>query len=170
LKIPYKINPFLVRGLDYYNHCVFEFKTTSLGAQDAILSGGRYDHLVAQMGGPQTPGFGWAAGLERLALLSPLEAKAPRPIAVIPVHGSAERDAFRITCELRDQGFTCEIGFSGNLSKRMKKAAAQNAWAAVLIGPDELARQEVTVKLLDDGSQVPAQLTDLQNFLKSKAP
>ncbi len=63
--IPYHVNPFLVRGLDYYTHCVFEFRTTALGAQDAILSGGRYDGLIGQMGGPATPGIGWAAGIER---------------------------------------------------------------------------------------------------------
>lgn len=159
--IPYHVNPFLVRGLDYYTHCVFEFKTTSLGAQDAILSGGRYDQLVKQMGGPDTPGVGWAAGIERLAMLSPVEVPVARPLAIIPVHGSVERDAFKIAHDLRATGLYCEIGFSGNMSKRMKKAASQNCWAAILIGPDELTKGEVTVKLMDSGEQKNLQLSSL---------
>jgi histidyl-tRNA synthetase len=159
-----------VRGLDYYSHCVFEYRTSALGAQDAILSGGRYDGLIQQMGGPATPGFGWAAGIERLAMLSPLEPVRARPIAVIPVHSTAEAQSFELCYKLRAAGFNCEIAFSGNLSKRMKRASGQNAWAAVVVGPDELARGEVMLKLLDTSEQKTIRLADLEATLKSSQP
>jgi len=159
--IPFEINPFLVRGLDYYSHCVFEFRTTQLGAQDAVLSGGRYDSLVKTMGGPATPGVGWAAGIERMVMLTPVEAPLPRPVAVIPVHDSVEAEAFKLAYDLRAKGIACEVHFSGNISKRLKKATAQNAYAAVLIGPDELAKGEAQVKWLDKGSQDNVKLGDL---------
>lgn len=167
LKIPYQVNPFLVRGLDYYTHCVFEFKTKDLGAQDAVLSGGRYDQLIKTMGGPDTPGVGWAAGLERLAMLSKLEPEGIRPIAVIPVHDSVEVNAFQIATELRREGFVCEVGFSGNMSKRMKKAVSLNAVAAVILGPDEVARGEVTLKWLDKNDQLAVKLSDLAKTLRN---
>lgn len=168
--IPYKLNPFLVRGLDYYCHSVFEFKTTALGAQDAILSGGRYDNLVKTMGGPGTPSVGWAAGVERLVMLSPLEAKVERPVAVIPVHSSVEDKAFQIAYKLRADGFHTEIGFSGNMSKRMKRAADKKAWAAVLVGPDELQRAEVTLKDMDRGEQKNVPLAALKSSLEAIKP
>ena len=90
LGIAYRINPALVRGLDYYTHTAFEFTTTALGAQGAVLAGGRYDGLVATMGGPDTPGIGWAAGVERLAMLLAAAPAAPRPIAVVPIGEDAD--------------------------------------------------------------------------------
>lgn len=163
--IPFHVNPFLVRGLDYYTHCVFEFKTTALGAQDAILSGGRYDQLVKLMGGPETPGVGWAAGIERLVMLSPLEAVKARSIAIIPVHDSVEGEAFKLAYDLRSKGLHCEMGFSGNLSKRMKRAATQNCWAAIVVGSDEIARGELVVKLMDSGEQKTVRLDGLAQSL-----
>ncbi|MGE0526585.1 MAG: histidine--tRNA ligase [Bdellovibrionales bacterium] len=168
LGIPYRLNPFLVRGLDYYTHTVFEFRTSSLGAQDAILSGGRYDRLLQQMGGPDTPSVGWAAGLERLALLSPLTPARSRPVAVIPVHGSVETQAFKLAYDLRARGLHCEIAYSGNLSKRMKKATNQNCWAAILVGPDELAAGQLTLKLLDSGEQQSVETDGIFNHLQSQ--
>lgn len=167
MKIPFEINPFLVRGLDYYSHVVFEFRTTELGAQDAILSGGRYDGLIKQMGGPDTAGIGFGAGIERLAMLSPLVPRFARPLSVIPVHASAEAAAYELCYKLRAAGFTCEIAFSGNLSKRMKKAASLNSWAAIVVGPDELARGEVQFKLMDSSEQKMVKLTDLEATLST---
>jgi histidyl-tRNA synthetase len=168
--IPFKVNPFLVRGLDYYAHCVFEFKTTALGAQDAILSGGRYDPLIKTMGGPDTPSVGWAAGIERLAMLSPLEPVKARAVSVIPVHDSVEAQAFQLAYSLRAQGLTVEIGFSGNMSKRMKRASNQGSWSAVFIGPEELAKGEVQVKLLDSGEQKTVAIKDLATHLLKATP
>lgn len=165
--IPFRINPFLVRGLDYYCHSVFEFKTTHLGAQDAILSGGRYDQLIKMMGGPVTPSVGWAAGIERLALLSPVEATETRSITVIPVHGSIETTAFKIAYDLRASGYSVDIGYSGNLSKRMKRAANQNSWLVILVGPDEMQKGEVTLKIMDSGEQKNVRLSELDASIKS---
>src|SRR5487761_1666849 len=90
LDIKYRINPHLVRGLDYYTHTVFEFVTTDLGAQGTVLAGGRYDGLVELMGGPAMPGVGWAAGIERLAMLIAEPPKPRRPIAVIPIGATGD--------------------------------------------------------------------------------
>ena len=170
LGIPFKLNPFLVRGLDYYTHCVFEYKTTALGAQDAILSGGRYDQLVKWMGGPETPSVGWAAGVERLVMLTAAALPASRPVAVIPVMDTVEREAHALAHRLRQAGLHCEIAFSGNLSKRMKRAANQNSWAAIVLGPEELAKGQVGVKLMDSGEQKVLPLAGIETALGSLKP
>jgi len=167
LGVKFTINPMLVRGLDYYSHSVFEYKTTALGAQDAILSGGRYDTLIETMGGPSTPGIGWAAGIERLSLLSPVKATPLANVAVIPVHGDVEADAFVIANRLRNEGFVAEVDFSGNMSKRMKKANQRGAFAAVIIGPDEVKAGTCMLKNLGDGSQASVAISDLPLHLKT---
>ena len=153
LGIEYRLNPRLVRGLDYYTHTVFEFVTTDLGAQGTVLAGGRYDGLVELMGGPAMPGVGWAAGIERLALLIAEPPRPARPIAVVPVGEQGEALALDIAETLRGAGFTVDLGYSGNLSRRMRRANRINARAAVLIGDDEVARNVVTLRDLDSGAQ-----------------
>lgn len=153
LNIAYTRNPHLVRGLDYYCHTAFEFTTDALGAQGTVLAGGRYDGLVETMGGPVTPGVGWAAGIERLAMLADGIAAAPRPIAVIPVGAAAEAEALKITQRLRQAGFAADLGFSGNLSRRMKRANRINAVCAVIIGDDEIAQGVATVRDMKTGEQ-----------------
>src|SRR5690242_14361821 len=96
LGIGYRVSPRLVRGLDYYCHTAFEFVTTDLGAQGTVLGGGRYDGLMGVMGGPETPGVGWAAGIERLALLIEEPKAAARPIAIIPIGATAEARALKL--------------------------------------------------------------------------
>ncbi len=153
LGIAYSLNPRLVRGLDYYTHTIFEFTTTELGAQGSVLGGGRYDGLVELLGGPPMPGVGWAAGVERLAMLLVEGPPAPRPIVVIPVGEAAETPALTLTQRLRRAGFAVELGFSGNLSKRMRRANKISARAAVLLGEDELAQNAATVRDLESGEQ-----------------
>lgn len=153
LGISYTLNSRLVRGLDYYSHTAFEFTSDRLGAQSAVVAGGRYDGLVETMGGPSTPGIGWAAGIERLAMLVQDVAPPPRPVAVIPVGEASEAAALKLTQELRHQGFAVELGYSGNLKKRMKRANQTNARAAVMIGDDELKAGEATLRDLDSGVQ-----------------
>jgi histidyl-tRNA synthetase len=153
LDIAYSLNDRLVRGLDYYTHTAFEFTTAKLGAQSAVLAGGRYDGLVETMGGPSVPGIGWAAGIERLSLLLAEPPAAPRPIAVVPVGAAAEAAALTLTQRLRRAGFTVELGFSGNVGKRMKRANKLGACAALLIGEDELKQKSVTLRNLDSGDQ-----------------
>ena len=165
LGIAYRLNPRLVRGLDYYTHTAFEFTTRELGAQGALIAGGRYDGLIETMGGPPTPGIGWAAGIERLAMLLAEPPAAPRPLAVIPVDAGAEDETLELTHRLRRAGFTVDLGYRGNVSRRMKRANRLHARAALLLGDDERARGAVTVRDLDSGEQVEVPLAELEDRL-----
>ncbi len=166
LGIKYRVNNRLVRGLDYYSHTVFELVTDKLGAQGTVLAGGRYDGLVAQMGGGDVAGIGWACGVERLAMLLDKPVETERPIAVVPVCDDVNVDAVEIAQKLRLSGLKVEQGYSGNMKKRMVRANKINARAAVIIGPDELAKGEVVVKNLDNGEQKNVSLNDLAKELK----
>ena len=165
LGIAYSLNPHLVRGLDYYTHTIFEFTTDDLGAQAAVMGGGRYDGLVELLGGPPTPGVGWAAGIERLSMLMTLPIPIPRPIVVVPVGAVAEIKALALTDELRRSGFAVELGFSGNLKKRMKRANKLGARAAILMGEDELAQDAATLRDLESGEQELVPLAALSERL-----
>jgi histidyl-tRNA synthetase len=158
--INYSVNPRLVRGLDYYTHTAFEFVTTELGAQGTVMAGGRYDGLVETMGGPAMPGVGWAAGIERLAMLIADPPAPPRPVAIVPIGEAGGSIALVIAEVLRDHGWIVDLGYSGNLSRRMRRASRLNARAAVLIGDDEAGRDVVRLRDLDTGEQsdVPARL------------
>ncbi|HKY94848.1 MAG TPA: histidine--tRNA ligase, partial [Kiloniellales bacterium] len=151
--IAYKLNPRLVRGLDYYCHTAFEFTTDALGAQGTVLGGGRYDYLVETMGGSPTAGTGWAAGIERLAMLLTTAPPAPKPLVLVPIGEAAQRRAQRLAQDLRRQGYTIELGYAGNVKKRLSRANKLLAPAAVLFGDDELARGEAQVKDLATGEQ-----------------
>ena len=166
LNIKYRVNNRLVRGLDYYSHTVFELTTDKLGAQGTVLAGGRYDGLVEQMGGGQVPGIGWACGVERLSMLLEADVSLPRPIAVIPVGDDAQTQALSIAYQLRKAGFRVEQAYGGNLKKRMIKANKVNACKAVILGSDELAAGNVTIKDLDSGEQQIVPLTGLIEGLK----
>ncbi len=165
LGIAYEVNPRLVRGLDYYTHTAFEFVTTELGAQGAVLAGGRYDGLAESMGGPATPATGWAGGVERLAMLLEESPEPPRPIAVIPIGEACEAPALRLSEDLRRKGHIVDLGFAGNLRKRMKRANKLNARFAVLLGEDELAAQAATLRDLDTGAEVRVALHQLVEHL-----
>lgn len=165
LGIAYELNPRLVRGLDYYCHTAFEFTTDLLGAQSAVMAGGRYDGLVETMGGPATPGVGWAAGVERLSMLMNREIAAPRPVAVVPVGQATEEAALILTQKLRHAGYGVELGFSGNVGKRMKRANKLGACAAVLLGEDELANDSATIRDLDSGEQELVSLDTVIEYL-----
>jgi len=167
LGIVYRLNPRLVRGLDYYTHTVFEFVTTDLGAQGTVLAGGRYDGLVELMGGPSMPGVGWAAGIERLALLLAEPPSPPRPIALVPIGEAAEAQALILAEQLRDAGLIVDLGYSGNLARRMRRADRIGARAAVLLGDDELVRGAATLRDLDSGEQSEVALDALPARLKA---
>lgn len=153
LAIPHQVEPNLVRGLDYYEHTAFEFVTDALGAQGAVLAGGRYDGLVADLGGPQTPGVGWAAGIERLAELADAPDAPPAPVAVAAAGEGAALDAQAFAEALRDAGVAADIVFSGALKKRMARANKLGARWAVIIGEDEAAQGAATLRDLGDGGQ-----------------
>jgi histidyl-tRNA synthetase len=167
LGIAYRLNPRLVRGLDYYTHTAFEFVTTDLGAQGTVIGGGRYDGLVELMGGPAMPGVGWAAGIERLAMLIAEPPAPTRPVALVPIGESADARALVLAEELREAGLAVELGYSGNLARRMRRADRIGARAAVLIGDDELARGAATLRDLDSGAQSEVALDGLAARLLS---
>lgn len=158
-----------MRGLDYYSHTAFEFTTDALGAQGTVMGGGRYDGLITTMGGPATPGVGWAAGIERLALLLADPPPAPRPIAVVPVGAEAEREALLLTQRLRREGFLVELGYSGNVKKRMRRANAVGARYALLLGEEELAQGVASLRDLDSGEQESVSLDALIDRLRRPA-
>jgi histidyl-tRNA synthetase len=149
------VNPKLVRGLDYYSHTVFEFIADEgeLGAQNTVLAGGRYDGLIKQMGGPETPAIGFAAGIERLMLMAKTEAVAEKPVAVIGLGDEEESYAVAVASKLRGTGVYAEVIYGGNMGKRFAKADKLGASHAVIIGPDELAKGEVQVKNLATSQQ-----------------
>jgi histidyl-tRNA synthetase len=165
LGIPFTINDHLVRGLDYYTHTAFEFVTTELGSQGAVLAGGRYDGLIETLGGKPTPGIGWAAGIERLSMMIENLPAVPRPIAIVPVGAAAEATALQLADRLRKDGYHVDLGYAGSVKKRMKRANRVEAACAVLLGEDELARNAATVRDLDSGEQQDVGLDDLATTL-----
>jgi histidyl-tRNA synthetase len=153
--------PRLVRGLDYYRHTAFEFITDELGAQGTLLAGGRYDGLIEALGGPQTPAVGWAAGIERLAMLiDPPEPERPN-VVVIPLGVEAEAAAEGIIAELRREGIATDKAYRGNMKKRLSRANAAGATYALILGDEELGRGEAQLKALASGEQRPVPLAGI---------
>lgn len=164
--IPYKINAHLVRGLDYYCHTVFEFTTTKLGAQGTVLAGGRFDGLIESMGGPKTPGVGWAAGIDRLADLVPKEI-AVKPevlIAVIGADEQGEEESILLAYEVRSRGLKVENFLSGKMGKKMQKANKLGAHYALILGSNEVTNNTVTLKNFTTGEQKEISRTELKSF------
>jgi histidyl-tRNA synthetase len=145
-------NSRLVRGLDYYRHTAFEFVTDRLGAQGTVLGGGRYDGLMESLGGPHTPAVGWAAGVERLAMLVD-ELAAERPqVAVVPLDSQFETIAATLVSNLRREGIRVHWDLRGNAKKRMQKANAADAVYSVFVGPTVI-EGSVTLKNMATGDQ-----------------
>jgi len=165
LGIGAKVNPRLVRGLDYYSHTAFEFTTDMLGAQGTVLAGGRYDGLFEMMGGPATAGIGWAAGVERLTMLIDGAGAVLRPVAIVPLGAAAEAEALKIVQALRRAGLGADLGYSGSMKSRMKRADKVNAAATVIIGDNELAKGVAAVRDMDSGQQTDVSLADLERHL-----
>ena len=151
LNIPYKINKNLVRGLDYYSHTAFEMTSDHLGSQATVCGGGRYDGLIGELGGPQTPSIGWAIGIERLIILAGdaiLQSKAP-DVYVIHKGEQAEKLALNITCQLRSANLSIELDYSGSsFSKQFKRADKSRAKWAIVIGEDEVTKGQLLMKRL----------------------
>ncbi|MGF7148206.1 histidyl-tRNA synthetase [Sphingomonas zeicaulis] len=158
-------NARLVRGLDYYRHTAFEFVTDRLGAQGTVLGGGRYDGLIEALGGPETPAVGWAAGIERLAMLIDAPTRETILVAVVPMGAGAERAATGVIANLRRAGIAADMAWRGNMKKRMQKADAAGARFAVILGEDELAKGVAAVKDLVSGEQREVALDALAETL-----
>lgn len=166
LGIKYHVNSKLVRGLDYYSHTVFEFVTTELGAQGTVLAGGRYDGLIEMMGGQKTPGVGWAAGIERLMELLPIEkTKSNWPIiALIPADESGELACLNLAQKLKAKNVITELMISGNVGKKMKRANKIQAHYALIIGESEIQKSEFSLKNLATGEQKNISESELLNL------
>jgi histidyl-tRNA synthetase len=151
--VPFRENPRIVRGLDYYGHTAFEFVTTKLGAQGTVMAGGRYDGLVAEMGGPPTPAVGWAGGIDRLGMLMDAAPPPPAPVVVVPIGDAAEATALSVLQSLRTAGIRAEMAYRGNLKRRMERANKLGARATVIIGDNDIAQGVAQVKNLATGNQ-----------------
>ncbi|MFH2013325.1 MAG: histidine--tRNA ligase [Pseudomonadota bacterium] len=156
LEVPYKINPQLVRGLDYYTRTTFEVVTDKLGAQNAVAAGGRYDGLIKELGGPDIPGFGFAIGLERLISLIPKNKiiTAPVYLFIAPIGNAAKDRALQLANRLRIMGVKTEIGYEGkSLKSQMRWADKLNAKFVIIIGDDELASGRVIFRDMERQKQ-----------------
>jgi len=169
--IPFTINPMLVRGLDYYTRTTFEIQTDRLGAQNAVLGGGRYDGLSRQLGGPDHPAIGFALGVERLITLLQQEAqeKSPGPdLFIIGLGESAEKKAFSWACDLRRFGFWVETDYgSKGLKAQLRRADRLGASRVLIVGDNELASGNAVLKDMLRKEQKPVALDDLVNTLKN---
>jgi histidyl-tRNA synthetase len=170
--IPYRIEPRLVRGLDYYTRTVFEVTAAGLGAQDALLGGGRYDRLVSDLGGPRTPGIGFAIGEDRLVNVLPASfreqaAGAHAPVAVVPLDRADRRAALVLAGELRAAGFAVDLDPSGKgPGPGLKAAERKGIRTAVLLGERERAEGTVVVKDLASRTQETVPVPLLPDFLR----
>ena len=151
--VAWVFDPLLVRGLDYYCHTAFEFVTNALGAQGTVLGGGRYDGLAEMLGGPRISGVGWAAGVERLAMLAGETVPASPKVAIVTADDAAQQAAFGLTETLRDAGIDIDLPIGGSMGKKLKKADKAGIRLVVIMGSDELAKNIVLLRDLSDGSQ-----------------
>jgi histidyl-tRNA synthetase len=168
LGIAFQLNPRLVRGLDYYTHTAFEIISDDLGAQATVCGGGRYDGLVGQLGGPETPAVGWAIGLERLiVLLQNLHSQAPLSLDfyLISRGNLAESQALSLARQLRLAGFSVELDLSGSaFGKQFKRADRSGAIACLVLGDAEAQAETVNLKWLATGEQETIAQADLRSM------
>jgi histidyl-tRNA synthetase len=169
LKIDYHINHCLVRGLDYYTHTAFEIQSDDLGAQATVCGGGRYDGLVRELGGPDTPAVGWAIGMERLVLLLQQLEKAPTPtpdLYVVSKGEKAEATALILAQKLRSAGLKVELDLSGSaFGKQFKRADRSGAVAGLVIGDSEAQSQTVQLKWMTTKEQQAIAMAELLSQL-----
>lgn len=174
LKIDFVVNPKLVRGLDYYNKTVFEITSSELGAQNTIAGGGRYDGLIAAVGGPDLPGVGFATGLERiLQTMCAQKAAFPPPphptVFLIPLGDAAHTYCYDLLFRLRHEKISAEMDFSGKkVQHGLQLANAEKADYSVVIGDRELEAKEIELKNMATRASTRVLLSDLVNTLKEK--
>ena len=162
LNVKYTVNKLLVRGLDYYNRTVFEIKSNNLGSQNAVCGGGRYDSLVRNLGGDDTPAVGWAMGMERLNSLLPVP--QPKKLNGYIVSNSPV-DAFELAEELRNDGYNIEFDLSNKKFTKQLEKASKVADYALILGEDEINAGKVSVKNLATGEQKTVSRQELRSIL-----
>ena len=162
LKINYSINKLLVRGLDYYNRTVFEIKSNNLGSQNAVCGGGRYDSLVRNLGGEDTPAVGFAMGMERLASLIGDKAEDKTTAFVV---SNSPNDAIKLAEKVRELGISCEMDLTNKKFVKQLEKASKTARYALILGEDEIHAGTVTVKNLETSEQKTVTEKELENIL-----
>lgn len=163
LHIKYVENKLLVRGLDYYNRTVFEVKSNNLGSQNAVCGGGRYDSLVRNLGGEDTPAVGWAMGMERLNSLLP-EIEPEKLDGYIVSNSSV--DAFKLAQELREQGFKIELDLANKKFTKQLEKASKVAKYALILGEDEIKANKVSIKNLATSEQITVDRDEVTEKIK----
>lgn len=168
LKIPFKVNERLVRGLDYYTRTAFEVTSTGLGAQNAVAAGGRYDGLVSELGGPPVPGIGFAMGVERIASLMAKPPSSGPDLFLALLGEEARRRLFPLIFELRGAGFRIEWDYSGEgLKKQMGLADKLGARRTLIVGDNELKSGRAMLRNMETKEQQEIELGDLSRILGS---
>ena len=167
LGIKYDIDKNLVRGLDYYCHTAFEFITDELGAQGTVLAGGRYDGLSKMLGGPDTPGVGWAAGIERLSLLVPSHFSNNPDVVLLGVSDEFKFSLLSFMEPLINADLKVEILYTGSMSKKFKRANKINASFAIILGEEEVKMKILKLKNLITGTEEPVNIREAVNVIKT---
>jgi len=152
-KVEFVHNEKLVRGLDYYCHTTFEFITEDLGSQGTVLGGGRYDGLSEMLGGPHIPAVGFAAGVDRLVMMSKLNDVSPMAVSILPIQRENFDYCYSLLNTLRDKDIKAEIYPGGNVSKYLKKINKKNQKIVILVGDKEIQNKNVILKNLSTGDQ-----------------
>jgi histidyl-tRNA synthetase len=170
LGVSYSVNPRMVRGLDYYTKTTFEMVTGSLGAQNAVAAGGRYDGLISELGGPALPGIGFAIGLERLVLMRGEGAAAQRPEVFIATLGQQATSAgFALLTRLQRSGIMAEMEYTGkSLKAQLRRADKLGARRVLILGAEELERGVAQLRTMDDSSQAEVALEGLEELLRQE--
>lgn len=170
LKVVYEIDGRLVRGLDYYTKTAFEITSTSLGSQDALAGGGRYDLLTEELGGKQTPAVGFAAGIERLMMAVQKDVLSPPPgpkLFLIGIDDPARSWTFLKACELRDLGIPVETDYLGrSIKAQLREANRQMAEYVIVVGEQELASKSVNLKDMKTGSERKIRIEEIPSALR----
>jgi histidyl-tRNA synthetase len=169
--LPFRLNPKMVRGLDYYTRTTFEITTEFLGAQNAIVGGGRYDHLVRDLGGPDIPGIGFAIGFERLVAMIPEEEETAGPLLFIAAMGqTAIKKAFLICNTLRMEGLHIEMDYAGrSLKSQMKKADKLKCRYTLILGDREMEEGKASIRNMKTGVQEDASLDNFREIMTKLA-
>ncbi len=165
--IEFEVNPNLVRGLDYYCHTVFEFKSNELGSQDTLIGGGRYDGLTKILGGPDIPGVGWAGGVERIMMLIEEDIKVQQKTHLIVMKEDFRSYGLNILNKLRKNNVPIFFDYKYNLKKSLSYASNVNARYAIIIGEEEVKNHSYTIKDLKKNTQKTILFDSLISFLKA---
>ncbi len=164
LGINYTVNKLLVRGLDYYNRTVFEIKSNNLGSQNAVCGGGRYDSLVRNLGGPDTPAVGFAMGMERLFSL--LEEQKNKKLTAYVVSTNIE-ETIKLIAELRNNGISADFDMTNKKFTKQLEKASKVANYALILGEDEIANNTISIKDLNASTQQTINRNELKTFLEN---